>query len=230
MLGDLRVPSSRLSSIGPRPPLFIASRSTARMPAKKVICSATFIVLPWIVSSHTALVWPVSRNAMDRHLPQFEGGKSPDTPCTCSNGYENEYPAHQRTTVSSGACWADVGFNYNNHEHNIKTVGANSTAECCSLCNQLTNCSFYTLFEGHCYLKSSDVGRVELSGAVSGGTGARPPLPPTPDGRCDGGVRAEGGSGQPCLWWSQGCSIGCPVCATIMSSAHVGSRPCRAAE
>ena len=27
-------------------------------------------------------------------------------------------------------------------------------------------------------------------------------------------VRAEGGGGQPCLWWSQGCSIGCPYCLT----------------
>ena len=27
-------------------------------------------------------------------------------------------------------------------------------------------------------------------------------------------VRAEGGAGQPCLWWSQGCSIGCDYCLT----------------
>lgn len=27
-------------------------------------------------------------------------------------------------------------------------------------------------------------------------------------------VRAEGGAGQPCLWWSQGCSIGCEFCMT----------------
>eukprot|EP00035_Acanthoeca_spectabilis_P030799 m.11026 g.11026 ORF g.11026 m.11026 type:complete len:435 (+) comp4384_c0_seq1:56-1360(+) len=27
-------------------------------------------------------------------------------------------------------------------------------------------------------------------------------------------VRAEGGGGQPCLWWSQGCSIGCDFCLT----------------
>ena len=27
-------------------------------------------------------------------------------------------------------------------------------------------------------------------------------------------VRKEGGGGQPCLWWSQGCSIGCPYCLT----------------
>lgn len=28
------------------------------------------------------------------------------------------------------------------------------------------------------------------------------------------GVRKEGGGGQPCLWWSQGCSIGCEYCIT----------------
>jgi len=27
-------------------------------------------------------------------------------------------------------------------------------------------------------------------------------------------ARKEGGGGQPCLWWSQGCSIGCPYCLT----------------
>ena len=27
-------------------------------------------------------------------------------------------------------------------------------------------------------------------------------------------VRGVGGGGQPCLWWSQGCSIGCPYCLT----------------
>jgi hypothetical protein len=31
---------------------------------------------------------------------------------------------------------------------------------------------------------------------------------------CDMGIRSEGGGGQPCLWWSQGCSIGCDYCAT----------------
>mmetsp|Transcript_41788 Transcript_41788/g.135106 ORF Transcript_41788/g.135106 Transcript_41788/m.135106 type:complete len:259 (+) Transcript_41788:109-885(+) len=31
---------------------------------------------------------------------------------------------------------------------------------------------------------------------------------------CEMGVRADGGRGQPCLWWSQGCSIGCEYCAT----------------
>ena len=29
-----------------------------------------------------------------------------------------------------------------------------------------------------------------------------------------GNARQVGGAGQPCLWWSQGCSIGCPYCLT----------------
>merc|ERR1711865_1305740 len=37
-------------------------------------------------------------------------------------------------------------------------------------------------------------------------------------GKCASGsdlnVRADGGGGQPCLWWSQGCSIGCEYCLT----------------
>ena len=29
-----------------------------------------------------------------------------------------------------------------------------------------------------------------------------------------GAARKIGGAGQACLWWSQGCSIGCPYCMT----------------
>ena len=29
-----------------------------------------------------------------------------------------------------------------------------------------------------------------------------------------GAAREIGGAGQPCLWWSQGCSIGCDYCLT----------------
>jgi len=48
---------------------------------------------------------------------------------------------------------------------------------------------------------------------------------------CDMGVRKEGGSGQPCLWWSQGCSIGCPYCITDpRHPANNGSIPTRAIE
>jgi hypothetical protein len=42
--------------------------------------------------------------------------------------------------------------------------------------------------------------------------------PPGLGPRCatgsDVNVRAAGGGGQPCLWWSQACSIGCPYCLT----------------
>jgi len=42
--------------------------------------------------------------------------------------------------------------------------------------------------------------------------------PPGLKGHCASGsdtnVRAAGGGGQPCLWWSQGCSIGCDFCLT----------------
>ena len=84
------------------------------------------VLSPALVAGHAALFIPAPRNAQDANLPAFAGGKSPDTPCTCSNGF--------------------------------------------------------------------------------GGKNA------SRDG-CDMGLRANGG-GQPCLWWSQGCSIGCDACAT----------------
>lgn len=40
-----------------------------------------------------------------------------------------------------------------------------------------------------------------------------PPRHPAKTAECDQGLRVNGG-GQPCLWWSQGCSIGCEKCAT----------------
>ena len=41
-----------------------------------------------------------------------------------------------------------------------------------------------------------------------------------------GAARAIGGAGQPCLWWSQGCSIGCDYCLTDPSHpANNGSIP-----
>eukprot|EP00054_Salpingoeca_dolichothecata_P014592 m.82724 g.82724 ORF g.82724 m.82724 type:complete len:404 (-) comp21070_c0_seq3:238-1449(-) len=36
---------------------------------------------------------------------------------------------------------------------------------------------------------------------------------------CNQGIRSHGG-GQPCLWWSQGCSIGCEQCATVTAGTH----------
>ena len=43
-------------------------------------------------------------------------------------------------------------------------------------------------------------------------------------GPCDlGAARREGGGGQPCLWWSQGCSIGCPYCLTDPRQTNTSS-------
>eukprot|EP00756_Hemistasia_phaeocysticola_P046860 Hpha_TRINITY_DN206_c0_g1::TRINITY_DN206_c0_g1_i1::g.83750::m.83750 len=73
--------------------------------------------------AHASLIIPTPRNAVDRSLPAFRDGRSPETPCTCSNG---------------------VG-------------GPNAGTE-----------------------------------------------------GCDEGIRA--GGGQACLWFNQGCSIGCDKC------------------
>lgn len=92
------------------------------------------------VAGHGALYIPTPRNAMDRVLPEFEGGKSPQgngyNSCTCNNG--NGGP-----TGPSEGC--DMGLR--------------------------------------------------------------------------GGVDAKG-DGQSCLWWSQGCSIGCDTCATETAGTH----------
>eukprot|EP00911_Craspedida_sp_UC1_P002862 UC1_evm2s2095 len=83
--------------------------------------------------SHGALFIPTPRNAADKDLPAFAGGRSPSKACTCDNG--------------------------------------------------------------------------------NGG-------PDGPKTGCDRGLRGNAG-GQSCLWWSQGCSIGCDVCAT----ETYGTRP-----
>jgi len=83
-----------------------------------------------VAESHGALYIPTPRNAGDRSLPEFRGGKSPIEACTCNNG--------------------NGGFN-------------------------------------------------------------------APTEGCDLGLRGSSdglGDGQSCLWWSQGCSIGCDACAT----------------
>lgn len=48
----------------------------------------------------------------------------------------------------------------------------------------------------------------------------------TPDGQCTRGLR-EAADGQSCLWWSQGCSIGCETCATADGGTDpiTGSEP-----
>ena len=91
-----------------------------------------------VANAHTMMTYPTSRNAMDRHLPAFDGGKSPATPCTCSNGYEKVHPfnatAAPAVDAPSGSCWTDVGYNYNDRTHNIKTVAAAGASACCGLC------------------------------------------------------------------------------------------------
>jgi hypothetical protein len=179
-----------------------------------------FMLLLPCINAHAGMVFPTSRNSIDRSLPDFEGGKSPNTPCTCANGYENEYPATNSTSLADSTCWKDEGVNYNSHAYNLRVVKANSSDECCDLCKQPQDpqCTFFTwTTSNECYLKSSSTGRTPLSGAISGGTGVKPPFPPKKDGQCKLGVRKDGGEGQPCLWWSQGCSIGCDVCATNLT-------------
>eukprot|EP00037_Helgoeca_nana_P029635 m.356205 g.356205 ORF g.356205 m.356205 type:complete len:377 (-) comp28018_c3_seq1:2541-3671(-) len=78
------------------------------------------------VTGHGGLIYPPSRNAVDRFLPAFIGGKSPKTSCNCGDSAQG----------------------------------------------------------------------------------------------CDAGVRASGG-GQPCLWFSQGCTIGCQKCTGIGSHTSV---------
>jgi hypothetical protein len=46
------------------------------------------------------------------------------------------------------------------------------------------------------------------------GDGCAPGIGPKCATGTDVNVRAVGGAGQPCLWWSQGCSIGCDYCMT----------------
>lgn len=52
-----------------------------------VLAAASAVLLPACVSGHAALFIPSPRNANDRVLAEFENGKSPQTPCTCANGY-----------------------------------------------------------------------------------------------------------------------------------------------
>ena len=87
------------------------------------------LVLAAGADAHGALITPPARNAEDRFLPEFAGGKGPVTSCNCGD----------------------------------KNVG------------------------------------------------------------CIEGVRASGG-GQPCLWFSQGCSIGCEACTGVGS--HSDSSLC----
>merc|ERR1712196_344313 len=91
-------------------------------------------------AAHGALVTPPSRNAVDRFLPEFQNGQSPQTPCTCPNRYPRN---------------------------------------------------------------------------ATGDHGSVP---------CNQGLRAPSG-GQACLWWSQGCTIGCNECTGLPLQTN-GKRWC----
>jgi hypothetical protein len=150
--------------------------------------------------------------------------------------------------MEASGCWSDPGMNYNSHAHQMEWAKAPTVSACCAKCGETHGCVAFTYLTGNkeCLLKNSTTGRSHLAGAISGGPGTKPALPPVaPHGRpsqgaCDQvcyccpwvaglcwksapltmrggwgsqGVRVNGG-GQPCLWWSQGCSIGCEKCAT----------------
>ena len=175
--------------------------------------------------AHAGLYIPTARNAEDRDLPMFSGGKSPSTPCTCANGLTKVSPPKAGPVMADAAgveatgCWSDLGMNYNSHAHQIKVLSAPTAAACCASCSEHSGCKFFTYVTAakSCYLKNSTAGRSHMGGAVSGGSGTKPSLPPISPAdhgkECDMGLRVNGG-GQPCLWWSQGCSIGCDKCAT----------------
>lgn len=175
------------------------------------------------VLGHGAMVSPTSRNAIERTLPDYQDGRSQSTPCTCANGYENQHPKkgllfdaaiEQQRDGPEDACFTDKGMNYNSHAHNIDTVHTSDSSACCDLCAGTDGCKFFTWTseEGSCYLKNATTGRSTMHGATSGGIGPKPNFPQK-GGGCDQGIRL-GAGGQPCMWWSQGCSIGCDVCAT----------------
>ena len=84
---------------------------------------------------------------------------------------------------------------------------------CCGLCRNSAGCKAWTHRDSTCWLKNDTAGRVAAADCVSGGAvhgGAARPW----QAGCDLGARRAGGAGQSCLWWSQGCSIGCAKCAT----------------
>ena len=194
--------------------------------------------------AHAGLFIPTARNANDRDLPDYVDGRAPQpgaTQCTCADGLPNVSPwkpPPADVEVEAGGCWSDPGMNYNSHAHNIGTVKAKTASACCATCSELDGCKFFTWLHGTCWLKNATAGRVHLAGASSGGVGAKPPLPApgggggnhNNDGQpCDQGLRVNGG-GQPCLWWSQGCSIGCAKCATDLIGPHgsAGGNPPKA--
>ena len=73
------------------------------------------------------------------------------------------------------------------------------------------NCDLY-------FLSSIPISRNAFDRVVDGfqnGTSKSTACTCANNGPCNlGSAREQGGAGQPCLWWSQGCSIGCDYCLT----------------
>ena len=66
-----------------------------------------------VALGHGALFIPSPRNSQDNVLPQFKGGRSPATPCTCVNGNGNGTDGCDQGLRSGGdgqAClwWSQV--------------------------------------------------------------------------------------------------------------------------
>ena len=70
-------------------------------------------------------------------------------------------------TGSSPVCNED-DVDFAGNEVNIIAQGSDDTNVCRASCQQQTGCAFWTLFDGACYLRSSDAGRRALSASVSG--------------------------------------------------------------
>ena len=51
--------------------------------------ACVFANIVGVALGHGALFIPAPRNSQDNVLPQFKGGRSPATPCTCVNGNGN---------------------------------------------------------------------------------------------------------------------------------------------
>lgn len=195
----------------------------------RVVVVAAYIAT---VEAHSGLYIPTARNANDRDLPGFENGAAPTpgaTQCTCGDGLSKHAPLPplDAEETDTGVCWGDLGMNYNSHPHQMKVIKAADASACCVTCSETVGCKFFTYLKRSqsCYLKNATTGRSHLAGAVSGGTGTKPPLPAPGGGHgnnngqpCDMGLRAA--AGQNCLWWNQGCSIGCAECATDIIGPH----------
>ena len=71
----------------------------------------------------------------------------------------------------------EVDIDYTGNDLNHRTTdknyargsgSRNSASECQTLCNETPECNFFTYNGGHCFLKWSNSGRKQYSGAISG--------------------------------------------------------------